>query len=124
ELVVLSETRRVIQQVADGDGPGIIGKLWAKLRQSIIQLQLVAFQQDHNTHRSELLGDGCQKKLRFGRDGRACIQISQSYSLAVLDPPVVDQHYSHPWGILPVPLGKQGVDASVQRLRLCGGGKK
>ena len=116
KLLVLGETRGVMQQVADGDGPGILRKFRAKFGEGIVELQLVPFNQDHDGHGRELLCDRGQKELRVGRDGGADIEISKPENFAVLDPPIANEQRGHSRRVLLFPIVEQGVQARGQRL--------
>src|SRR5215469_7547937 len=68
QVLVVRETRGVIQQVANGDGFSVVGKSRKNFRQASDVSERTVVHEKHDGHGGELLGAGGQAEIRDGVD--------------------------------------------------------
>ena len=68
----------MVQQVSNGDGPAVCGKLRKDIRERVFVVQLAIVDQQHDGHGGELFAARSQTKTGLGVDLRHAVEIAHA----------------------------------------------
>src|ERR1044071_963784 len=119
QVEVVPEAAGMVQQMPDGDGPGVAGNLREVLLNLIVQRQLAVLGQEHHRKRGELLGHRADIEDGGGSNGELELDARETIALGVREPAVPH----HPERTARGTRGGEAAEDRVDPSRGCGIGR-